>query len=763
MAYNSETSTGWNIMNRNPLHILLFEDNPGDARMIQLLLNEDSENQFIVENVKRLSEGIQFLQTRKSDLLLLDLSLPDSQGISTFIELYKHAKSTPILVLTGTEDDATALQAMQEGAQDYLVKGNITSKFLTHCVRYAVERQKLLDALGRQTKELRNRETNFRNLITTNADAMVLVDAKNIIRFANPAAESLFNRPMEMLIGKPFDFPLKADAISEVTIQQSQKDIRVAEMRVSITQWEKETVCLASLRDITERKQAEAELMESQERFNAVAHSTLDLISETTPDGRFIYVSPNHHAILGYKPEKLLEKNIFDILHPEEHSLLTTEINEAVKKNSSYHIVCRFKHKSGKWRHFECVGKPYKTSNGEIRRVSVSRDITERLILEEQLRQSQKMEAIGRLAGGIAHDFNNILTVIIGHSELLLNVLPSTSPLYTSTDEIKKAGDRAISLVRQLLAFSRKQILEPKVININMVIANLEKMLKRLIGEDILLETILSQSINAIKADPGQIEQVLINLAVNARDAMPSGGKLTIETSAVDLTKDSTKLYDLIPSGSYILITIKDTGLGMDQETLSHLFEPFFTTKEQGKGTGLGLSTVYGIIKQSGGYIFADSEPKKGTTFKLYFPEIDGEPEDINIEHFNAIEPSKGEETILIIEDEDGVRSLITEILQRQGYNVLQVPDGSQAIELSKLYPGQIDLILTDVVVPGISGREAIKHIMPMQPNAKILYMSGYSDDAIKHHGVIEPETSFIQKPFTRTMLVQKIIDVLNS
>lgn len=750
-------------MINQPLHILLLEDNPGDVRIIQVMLADGNGSKFTLESVSRLSKGIERLALGSIDLILLDLSLPDSQGIDTFLELYKHASLIPIVVLTGHSDDSVALKTIHEGAEDYLVKGEINGKLITHCIRYAIERHRLRQALSDQTIEMLNREANFRNLIAKNADAMLIVDKKGVVQFANPAAELLFERTSEDLIGDFFYFPVEDGKISEINITSNNaNEITVAEMRVVKTQWGEKAAYLASLRNITDRKRNEEALLTSEERLNAVTHGTLDLISETTIDGHFVYVSPNHFTLLGYKPEELLGKNFFDIIHPEEHQLAAQESELALGSQGFYHMTCRFKHKNGEWHWFESVGRPYKTRTGETRKVAVSRDITERKILEEQLRQSQKMEAIGRLAGGIAHDFNNILTVIIGHTELLQNQTNCADSLSTSIDEIKKAGERAVSLVNQLLAFSRKQVLDLKVINLNAIITNLDKMLQRLIGEDITLTISLNQDIGAVKADPNQLEQVIINIAVNARDAMPHGGQLLIETCNVTIEKEFSHRYPFVIPGQYVVLTVSDTGFGMDPETQTHIFEPFFTTKEQGKGTGLGLPTVYGIVKQSGGYIFVDSEPEQGATFKVYLPQI-YEPVDPCIVPPKTAEFIKGEETILVIEDEDGVRALITEMLKRHGYCVLEAANGTEAIETSKQYPNEINLVLTDVVIPGISGREAIHHIMPLQPNAKVIYMSGYSDEAIMQHGVIEPETSFIQKPFTRAILLQKVREILDS
>jgi len=383
--------------------------------------------------------------------------------------------------------------------------------------------------------------------------------------------------------------------------------------------------------------------------------------------------------------------------------------------------------------------------------------------LEEQLRQSQKMEAIGRLAGGVAHDFNNMLTGIIGYADLILLSLNRDHPLTGKVEEIKKAGKRAASLTQQLLAFSRKQMLQPKVLDLNMTVNDLEKMLQRLIGEDIELETHLESSLFRVKVDPNQMGQVLMNLVVNARDAMARGGKITIETANVvlDQAYGRNKGVSLQP-GPYVLLEVRDTGTGMDPETRSHIFEPFFTTKELGKGTGLGLSTVYGIIKQSGGYIWVDSQPEKGTTFQIYLPQAEGESA-LKESHPLSHQLLIGSETILVVEDNDLVRDMTSEALKQYGYTVIEAPGGEQALKVIQEYGEKIDLLLTDVVMPGLNGRELADQILSLRPGIRVLYMSGYADNAIVQYGVLNPGLAFIEKPFSPETLAAKLRQVLNS
>lgn len=381
---------------------------------------------------------------------------------------------------------------------------------------------------------------------------------------------------------------------------------------------------------------------------------------------------------------------------------------------------------------------------------------------EEQLRQSQKMEAIGQLAGGVAHDFNNILTAISGHSELCLKRLKPNNPLHRHIEEIRKSGERAASLTRQLLAFSRKQILQPEIIDLNQIVVDMNKMLQRLIGEDIDLLMGLAGDLGKVKADPNQIEQVLLNLSINARDAMPRGGRLTIETSNVHLSEEFSRDHVSVPPGEYVMLAVSDNGCGMDAETQAHIFEPFFTTKEVGKGTGLGLATVYGIVKQSEGTIWLYSEVGRGTTFKIYLPCAEGPVEEVEAEADN-FELFQGTETVLLVEDEEVVREMATEILRDSGYHVLEAKHGQEAIKLERQHGGVIHLMLTDVVMPQMSGRELAEQLTPLRRDMKVLYMSGYTDDAIVHHGVLEEGTAFIGKPFTPSALARKVREMLDA
>ena len=392
----------------------------------------------------------------------------------------------------------------------------------------------------------------------------------------------------------------------------------------------------------------------------------------------------------------------------------------------------------------------------------VRTDVGKRASLEEQLRQSQKLEAIGRLAGGIAHDFNNILTAIMGYSALLQCGLDKGDPKQQEVEEIKKAVRRASSLIQQLLAFSRRQVLQLRVLDLNAVLMNIQQLLQRLIGEDTELIILPARSLGHVKADPGQIEQVLMNLALNARDAMPKGGKVTIVTENVMIDEAFARRHLIPHPGPHIMLSVTDTGSGMDEETQAHIFEPFFTTKEQGKGTGLGLATVYGIVKQSGGSVFVYSKPGKGATCKIYLPRVDEAVTVVESVHA-SVEPPQGSETILLVEDEEPVRELVRKVLERNGYRILEARHGDEAITICAQHKGEISLLVTDVVMPRMSGREVAERLLVSHPKMKVLYLSGYTDDAVVRHGVLQSMTAFLQKPFTPDALAHKVREVLDS
>jgi PAS domain S-box-containing protein len=515
--------------------------------------------------------------------------------------------------------------------------------------------------------------------------------------------------------------------------------------------------------DITDRKQAEESL---RIKDNAI-ESSINAIFFADLEGNLTYVNPSFIKLWGYEDEKeVLGKPILEFWQTKENAqkALKTlhesrswmgELVAQRKDGSTFDAQISANMVTDK------AGKPICLMASFVDITGLKRAEEEKAFVEEQLRQSQKMEAIGRLAGGIAHDFNNLLTVIKGYSQLLLIELKEDVPLRGNIEEIKRASDKAADLTRQLLAFSRRQILEMRVLDLNTVLRDLDKMLHRLIGEDIELVTVFTDDLGRVKTDPGWVEQIIMNLGVNARDAIPEGGKLTIETANVELDETYARGHIAVKPGRYVMLSVSDTGVGMTPEVRQQVFEPFFTTKEKGKGTGLGLSTVYGIVKQSGGNIWVYSEPGKGTTFKIYLPRVDEPLEELR-RRVEVKEVPRGTETILIVEDEEDVLKLTGRILSRQGYKVLEASQGLDAFLIAEKYEDLIHLLVTDVVMPKIGGRELADRIAEIRPEIKVLYMSGYTDNAIVHHGVLREGMKFIQKPFTVEGLARKVREVLD-
>jgi two-component system cell cycle sensor histidine kinase/response regulator CckA len=501
---------------------------------------------------------------------------------------------------------------------------------------------------------------------------------------------------------------------------------------------------------------------EREELFKLVSENAADMVAVVNVDGTRAYNSPSYQRLLGYSPEELQRTSAFEQIHPDDRSKVVEAAEEAKRSGRGRRVEYRMRHKDGNWVTLESTASVVRNSSGQIEKlVIVNRDITERKQLEEQLRLSQKIEAIGRLSGGIAHDFNNLLGVIIGYTEALQKRMRPEDPFREAIDEIQRAGKRAASLTQQLLAFSRKQVLEPRILDLNASVGEVEKMLGRLIGEHIDLALVLSKSIGMVKADPTQIEQVVLNLAVNARDAMPQGGKLSIETANVEMDEASATRPRYFVPGSYVLLKVTDTGCGMSPDVRAHVFEPFFTTKEKGKGTGLGLATVYGVIKQSGGYVLVESELGKGTTFEVYLPRVAAAPELTKVPRPSAKLIKKHQAAVLLVEDESSLRNLTRNVLQERGYTVYEAADAFQALDIAKQSGIGIDLLLTDVIMPGMSGRALADALSNSRPETRVLYMSGYTDGEIATQGVLDAETSILRKPFTQDELIRRVEEVL--
>ena len=503
------------------------------------------------------------------------------------------------------------------------------------------------------------------------------------------------------------------------------------------------------------------EITEREEYFRRLIEQAQDIIAVLDAAGTIRYASPSVFRLLGYAPEELIGLLLVEMVHPDDVVPTLRVFSEGVATGQGGLLLeLRVLHKDGTYRMLEAVGR-HLLDDPLVQGVVINaRDVTERKSLERQLLQAQKMEAVGRLAGGVAHDFNNVLTAILGYTGLLLDGLPTLSPLRPDLEEIRKAAERAAGLTRQLLAFSRKQVLEMRVLDLNQLVVDMDRLLGRLLGEDINVVTNLDPTLGAVRVDLSQLEQVVVNLAVNARDAMPHGGRLMIETRNAELDDSYAREHTPVQPGRYVMLALSDTGTGMTPETMSHVFEPFFTTKEAGKGTGLGLSTVYGIVKQSGGYVWCYSELGHGTSFKVYLPRVD-EPID-RLPARAATRPTHGSETILLVEDESELRALARRVLEKHGYTVLDADSAGAAMALERDHTGPIHLLLADVVLPGASGRMLADELLTRRADLKVLFMSGYTEDAIVHRGVLAANTAFIQKPFSADGLAAKVREVLD-
>jgi two-component system cell cycle sensor histidine kinase/response regulator CckA len=632
------------------LRVLLVEDRAEDAELAVRELRR-AELQCMTLRVDSAPAFRRALTDFSPDIVLADFTVPGFGGMAALEILQQEQPDVPLIIVTGSLDEETAVGCIKAGAADYVLKTN-------------------------------------------------LVRLPSAVRSALALAQS------------------RADQAA-----------------------------------------TEAELRGSERRFRALVEQSWDAVALFGADGTILYGSPATTRLLGYELSEFVGRNAMELIHPDDQPAIIERLTEAASTPRAHvNVGARVKHKNGTWRYVEGVFTNLLDDPTIGAIVNNYRDVTERRLLEEQVQQSQKMEAVGRLAGGVAHDFNNILTAIGGYSDLLLADMAPDDTRRQDVEEIHRAAQRAAALTHQLLAFSRRQVMQPKVVDLNALVADIEKMLRRLIGEDILFATVLHPRAGNVRADPGQLEQVIVNLAVNARDAMPHGGRLTIETRSVELDASYRAEHPTVAPGPYVMLAVSDSGVGMSEETRARIFEPFFTTKVRGRGTGLGLATVYGIIQQSGGHIWVYSEQGRGTTMRVYLPRVDAPADKLERSSEAPPQDLRGTETILLVEDEAAVRAVTRQLLERNGYTVVEAPDGQAALGLEMK---KLDLLLTDVVMPGMSGRELADQLVARRPGIRVLYMSGYTDDAVVRHGMLEPGLSYLEKPFRPDMLLRKVREAL--
>jgi len=640
------------------LRILHVEDDPNDMELIRAAL-ESAGVECMVEVVSDGKSFVTALERGGFDLILSDYSLPGFDGFTALKIARQRSPRIPFIIVSGTLGEETAIDSLQAGATDYVLKHRLER--LAPAARRALNEAEERLRRNQAEEALQNEQQFLRAILDRVEAGIVACDSAGVVTLFNRAARSMHG--LSEKSGMPDRWPQDNDLYQ--------------------------------------------------------------------PDGK-------------------------TLLKHDESPLQRALQGEAVR-NAELLIIP----KSGPSRTVLTSGQPIVDAQGRKRGAVIAlQDITERKLLESQLRQAQKMEAIGLLAGGVAHDFNNLLNVILGYSEMVLTDLPTDNPHRPRIEQVRKAGERAASLTRQLLAFSRKQVLQPRVLDLNTLLVEMEKMLRRLIAEDIEFTIRAQPGALRIKADPGQVEQVAMNLVVNARDAMPQGGRLTIETGSVELDERFARDHPGARPGAYVRLAISDTGCGMTSEIQARIFEPFFTTKEAGKGTGMGLATVYGIIKQSGGYIDVQSEPGHGTTFTVYLPPTLEATE--TVETRDPAASPRGTETILLVEDDPGVRNVVRDSLRIYGYTVLESGDPEEGIGICERHEGTIHLLMTDVILPKMSGRALATRLSAVRPDMKILFMSGYTDDAIGQHGVLDRGVDFLQKPFHVIVMVRKIREVLD-
>ncbi len=756
------------------LRILILEDRPADA---ELVLREVRRTGYEPEWSRVETEAEYLAQLDQGwDLILADYNLPQFTGLRALELLTARGLDIPFIIVSGTIGEDKAVAAMKAGAKDYVMKDQLAR------LGSAIERE-LRDAVDRREFKraeaaLVASEMRYRRLFESAQDGIVILDAvTGMIVDINPFLLNLLGYARQAVLGrKIWEIGFSKDLLanqSNFTELQQKGSVRYEDLPLETIDGRRievefvsnvylvggHKVIQCNIRDITERRQAERALRLQSAALTAAANPMVI----TDRGGTIQWVNTAFAEVTGYGAEESLGKNPRQLLRSGVHEpTFYKDMWDTILGGAVWHGEITNRRKDGTLYPEEMTITPVKDASGEITHfVAIKQDLTRRKQLEAQLRQAQKMESVGRLAGGIAHDFNNLLTVILGTVDLSLADRNEADPLLADLLEVRRAGEQAARLTRQLLAFSRQQILQPKVLNLNEAVAEMMNLLQRLLGEDVTVAFAPGIDLDFVKVDPGQVEQVLINLGINARDAMPGGGTLTIETRNVTLDEAFAAGHPTAQPGPHVQLLVSDTGIGMDEATRLQIFEPFFTTKTSAKGTGLGLSTVYGIVKQSGGTIWVQSDPGRGSCFSIYLPRAEGPP--TTTEDVPPVTVSRGSETILVVEDENALRSLAKRLLETAGYSVLVAANGEEALACIERQDAPVHLVLTDLVMPGMGGRELAKRLSARFPKLKIVFTSGYTDDAILHQGPFDDGTHFLGKPYTMAGLRTKVRNVLDS
>jgi two-component system cell cycle sensor histidine kinase/response regulator CckA len=750
-----------------PETILIVEDDIGVARLQRKHLERAGYQVVIATTV---AEAMTCARKDLVDLILLDYRLPsDHTGLDFYDQLKNEGYSIPVIIVTGFSDEATVIKALRSGVRDFVTKSVEYLEYLPEAARRVLTQVQT-------ERRLAASEARLTSIIASAKDAIIITDSDHRITLFNAAAERMFRYQAQDALGKSLkklicydvDSGLGSSGMVDSSFSNQiragsygvRSDGKTFPLEASVSRViiEDEKCYTVIVRDITERMARDEQIREQAELLNKANDAIIvcdnrDRITFWNQGAERIYGWNSEEALGQTFPKLLGQAKLSQGVAAEQVFLDCSERSDELRR------VAKDRRELVVESHWTSVHDKTGRTSGKL---VIETDVTEKLKLQAQLIQAQRMEGIGVLAGGVAHDFNNLLTVITGYCEALLYRTQPSDPSYNLLREIRKAGDRATSLTRQLLAFSRKQIFQLQVIDLNHLVAETEKMLRRLIGEDVDFQTVYAPGLFSIKADPGQLEQVIINLIVNSRDAMPTGGHLTITTRNVELSQGELTELSENKCGSYVMLSVNDTGCGMDESTMKHIFEPFFTTKEAGKGTGLGLATVYGIVKQSGGHITAQSELGRGSTFTIYLPAVAPPPKPQSYSIAGAAKLPFGKETVLLAEDEDAVRSLARLVLPSLGYTLLEASDGDHALQQARVHSGPIHLLVTDVVMPGMSGRKLADTLKLTHPDVKVLFISGYTDDAVVRHGVQDTKTHFLQKPFTPSLLARIIRDILD-